>query len=49
MNATEEWLRYIETKVIMDKYNIKGYSNDNTSSDESGIDSSNSELQSINS
>jgi len=28
MDATEEWLRYIESQVIMKEYNIKGYSNE---------------------
>ena len=28
MNATEEWLRYIESKHIMQQYNIKGYSDE---------------------
>jgi hypothetical protein len=26
MNATEEWLRYIESRAIMQEYDIKGYS-----------------------
>lgn len=28
MNATEEWLRYIEDRAIMQEYDIKGYSTD---------------------
>ena len=28
MNATEEWLRYIESKAIMQEYGINGYTND---------------------
>lgn len=26
MSATEEWLRYIESRAIMQEYDIKGYS-----------------------
>lgn len=28
MNATQEWLRYVESKAIMDKYHITGYTTD---------------------
>lgn len=28
MNATEEWLRYIESKAIMQEYGITGYTDD---------------------
>ncbi len=28
MNATEEWLRYIESRVIMKEYGINGYTTD---------------------
>ena len=38
MNATEEWLRYIENRAIMQEYDIKGYSKEkdeeNTKDDE---------------
>ena len=38
MNATEEWLRYIENRAIMQEYDIKGYSEEkdkeNTKDDE---------------
>ena len=27
MSATEDWLRYIESRAIMQEYGIKGYSN----------------------
>lgn len=26
MNSTEEWLRYVESKVLEQKYKVKGYS-----------------------
>ena len=26
MNATEEWLRYIENRVMHDRYGVNGYS-----------------------
>ncbi len=41
MSATEEWLRYIESKAIRQVYNINGYidQNGNTSSEQSGTDS----------
>ncbi len=29
MDATKEWLRYIESNAIQQKYNIKGYTSDN--------------------
>lgn len=32
MNATEEWLRYVESQVIMQKYGIKGYTTGSVSS-----------------
>lgn len=28
MNATEEWLRYIESRAIMQEYGITGYTED---------------------
>jgi len=28
MNAAEEWLRYIESRAIMQEYGITGYTND---------------------
>lgn len=28
MNATEEWLRYIESRAIMQEYGITGYTDD---------------------
>ena len=28
MDATQEWLRYVESKAIQQKYNIKGYTTD---------------------
>lgn len=31
MNATEEWLRYIESKAIKQRYNITKYSSENDS------------------
>ena len=34
MSATEDWLRYIESKVIEQKYNITGYSNDGDTTSE---------------
>lgn len=34
MNSTEEWLRYIESQVIMKQYGVKGYASG--SSDPSG-------------
>ena len=38
MDATAEWLRYIESQVIMQEYDIKGYSKEkdkeNTKDDE---------------
>lgn len=27
MNATEEWLRYIENRVMHDRYGVNGYEN----------------------
>ena len=38
MNATEEWLRYIENKHIMEEYNIKGYTKNEESEQESEED-----------
>jgi len=35
MNATEEWLRYIENRSIMQTYGVKGYQNDSDDSDDS--------------
>lgn len=32
MNATQEWLQYIESQMIMDRYNISGY-NEQTDTD----------------
>lgn len=34
MNATEEWLRYIESKAIMQRYGITGYSSIDSTDDE---------------
>lgn len=28
MNATEEWLRYVENRSIMNRYGITGYADD---------------------
>lgn len=32
MDSTAEWLRYIESQVIMQQYNIKGYETGSTES-----------------
>lgn len=32
MNSTEEWLRYIESQVIMQQHGIKGYATGSTES-----------------
>ena len=44
MNATEDWLRYIESKVIQQRYNIKDYQNDTDEPVEESADSSSSNV-----
>ena len=34
MNATEEWLRYIENQAIMNEFGVKGYDTDEDESKE---------------
>jgi len=34
MNATEEWLRYIESRTIMNQYGITGYTKDKDKDEE---------------
>lgn len=33
MNATEEWLRYIENKVIFQRYGLRGYTKEKNTDD----------------
>lgn len=33
MNATEEWLRYVEDRAIMQEYGISGYTEDKEEED----------------
>lgn len=33
MNATEEWLRYIEDRVIFQQYGLKGYTKEKNTDD----------------
>ena len=44
MNATEEWLRYIESRAIMQEYGITGYTEDKEK-EESEEDSKNNKEQ----
>ena len=34
MSATEDWLRYIENRVIRDRYGMKGYEGENKDEEE---------------
>ena len=45
MSTTEDWLRYIESKVIQQRYNIKDYQKDDTDKPvEESTDSSSSNV-----
>ena len=37
MNATQEWLRYVESKAIMNRYHITGYTTDNEDEHTEGV------------
>lgn len=37
MNATQEWLRYVESKAIMNRYHITGYTTDEKDEHTEGV------------
>ena len=43
MGSTQDWLRYIESKRIFTKYNIKGYSGDKDDKEDSKSEDKNEE------